>query len=115
MVANHDQILFYNLKLVLKRIYINQEHYNHLHTSLFLQYLGEIFEHSEVRSACVKDVTISRETMSEAGKKAFEACFHDLYSDIDISVTVVLPKNGSITPEEAVQMIKDNNAHLMAQ
>ena len=73
--------------------------------SLFLQYLGEIFEHSEVRSACVKDVTISRETMSEAGKKAFEACFHDLYSDIDISVTVVLPKNGSITPEEYMKRI----------
>lgn len=73
--------------------------------SLFLQYLGEIFEHSEVCSACVKDVTISRETMSEAGKKAFEACFHDLYSDIDISVTVVLPKNGSITPEEYMKRI----------
>ena len=67
---------------------------------LFLQYLGEIFKHPEIKSAVAKEITITRETIVEAGKKAFEACFHDIYSDIDMSVKVCLPKDGSISPEE---------------
>ena len=67
---------------------------------LFLQFLQEIFGHPEVTGCCVKDVVITRETMEDAGKKAFEASFHDLYSDVDLSVTVCLPKDGSVTPEE---------------
>ena len=54
--------------------------------ALFLRFLGEIFAHPEVISATVKEVLITRETMEETGKKAFEASFHDLYSDVDISV-----------------------------
>ena len=67
---------------------------------LFLQYLAEIFEHPEVISCCAKKVEITRETLVEAGKKAFEASFHDLYSDVDLSVRVRLPIDGSVTPEE---------------
>ena len=72
---------------------------------LFLQYLQEIFEHSEISSACVKGVLITRDTLEDAGKKAFESSFHDLYSDIDISVKVRLPKDGSVTPEEYTKRI----------
>ena len=72
---------------------------------LFLQYLADIFAHEEICSACVKDIVITRETMSEAGRKAFEACFHDLYSDIDMSLRVCLPKNSSVTPEDYLKRI----------
>ena len=72
---------------------------------LFLQYLADIFAHEEISSACVKDIVITRETMSEAGRKAFEACFHDLYSDIDMSLRVCLPKNSSVTPEDYLKRI----------
>ena len=68
--------------------------------ALFLQFLGEIFAHPEVVSATAKEVLITRETMEEAGKKAFEASFHDLYSDVDISVKVCLPGDGSVSSEE---------------
>ena len=68
--------------------------------ALFLQFLGEIFAHHEVVSATVKEVLITRETMEETGKKAFEASFHDLYSDVDISVKVCLPRDGSVTADE---------------
>ena len=68
--------------------------------ALFLRFLGEIFAHPEVISAAVKEVLITRETMEETGKKAFEASFHDLYSDVDISVKVRLPGDGSVTAEE---------------
>ena len=67
---------------------------------LFLQYLADIFGYPEVISCCAKEVEITRETLVEAGKKAFEASFHDLYSDVDLSVRVRLPKDGSVTPEE---------------
>ena len=67
---------------------------------LFLQYLATIFGFPEVVSCCAKEVVITRETLGDAGKQAFESGFHDLYSDIDLSVKVRLPKNGSVTPEE---------------
>ena len=72
---------------------------------LFLQYLAEVFAHAEISSACVKDIVITRETMSEAGREAFDACFHDLYSDIDMSLRVCLPKNSSVTPEDYLKRI----------
>lgn len=68
--------------------------------ALFLQFLGEIFAHPEVVSATVKEVLITRETMEEAGRNAFEASFHDLYSDVDISVKVCLPRDGSVTADK---------------
>ena len=72
---------------------------------LFLQYLQEIFERTEIRSASVKGIQIERETLAAAGKKAFESSFHDLYSDVDISLKVRLPKDGSVTPEEYLKRI----------
>ena len=72
---------------------------------LFLQYLQEVFGHPEISRACIKGVVITRETIEDAGKKAFESSFHDLYSDIDLSVTVCLPKDGSVTQEEYAKRI----------
>lgn len=72
---------------------------------LFLAYLQEIFEHPEVSGACVKGVVITREDLEESGKKAFVSSFHDLYSDVDISVKVRLPKDGSVTPVEYTKRI----------
>ena len=72
---------------------------------LFLQYLQEIFKHPEVISCCVKGAVITREAIENAGKKAFESGFHDLYSDIDLSVKVCLPEDGSVTPEEYTKRI----------
>ena len=66
----------------------------------FLEYLGALFAHPEIISAAVRDVVITRETISETGKQAFNAGFHDIYSDIDLSVKVRLPKNGSVTLED---------------
>ena len=71
----------------------------------FLRYLEDIFQHPEIISAAVRDIVITRETRCEAGKQAFEAGFHDIYSDIDLSVKVNLPKNGSVTPEDYMKRI----------
>ena len=71
----------------------------------FLQYLGDIFKHPEVKSAAVREIVITRETIKDAGMQAFEAGFHDLYSDIDLSVKVCLPKNGSVMPEDYMKRI----------
>jgi len=73
--------------------------------ALFLQYLGDIFAHPEVVNATVKEVVITRETMEEAGKNAFNASFHDLYSDVDISVKIRLPEDGSVTADEYMKRI----------
>lgn len=66
----------------------------------FMEYMDDIFRHPEIISACVKENVITRETLKEAGRRAFEAGFHDVYSDTDLSLKVRLPKDGSVTPEE---------------
>ena len=72
---------------------------------LFLQFLQDVFNHPEVVSCCVKKIDITRETLEDAGRKAFEASFHDLYSDVDLAVKVLLPKDGSVTPEDYTKRI----------
>ena len=71
----------------------------------FLKYLGDIFTHQEIKSASVRDIVISRETINDAGKQAFDAGYHDIYSDIDLHVKVSLPKDGSVTPEDYMKRI----------
>ena len=71
----------------------------------FLQYLEDIFQHPEITGAAVKGIAITRETAGCAGKQAFRAGFHDIYSDTDLSVNVRLPENGSVTPEEYMKRI----------
>ncbi len=71
----------------------------------FLLYLEDIFKHPEVASAAVKGIVITRETIREAGRQAFEAGFHDIYSDTDLSVKVCLPRNGSVTPADYMKRI----------
>ena len=66
----------------------------------FIQYLGDVFKHPEIESVCVKKNLITRDTVNENGRKAFEAGFHDVYSDADLVMKVHLPKDGSVTPEE---------------
>ena len=73
--------------------------------SLFLQFLQDVFKHPEVISCCVKKIVITRETLEESGRKAFDASFHDLYSDVDLSVRVRLPKDGSVTAGEYTKRI----------
>ncbi|MBO4347325.1 MAG: hypothetical protein J5840_06780 [Lachnospiraceae bacterium] len=71
----------------------------------FLQYMNEIFALPEVVSARVKDIIITRENRKEAGRQAFEAGFHDIYSDTDLHVNVRLPKNGFVTKEDYIKRI----------
>ena len=67
---------------------------------MFFQYLGKLFMLPEVISCGVKGTTITRENIDEHGKQAFEAGFHDIYSDVDLHIKVSLPQDRSITPEE---------------
>ena len=43
----------------------------------FVKYLETVFEHPEIIRASVRNIVINRENMEDAGKRAFEACFHD--------------------------------------
>ena len=67
--------------------------------SAFEQYMETVFALPEVISAGVRDITITRENAGDAVKRAFEAGFHDIYSDVDLSVRVCLPSDGSVTPD----------------
>ena len=71
----------------------------------FERYLKTVFERPEVVSAGVRKITIDHENMEEAGKRAFDAGFHDCCSDIDLSVKVCLPSDGSVTPEAYMKRI----------
>ena len=71
----------------------------------FRKYLETVFEHREIIRAGVRNIAITRENMEDAVKRAFEACFHDSYSDIDLSVKVCLPSDGSVTPDQYMKRI----------
>ena len=73
--------------------------------SAFERYLERIFELPEVVSASVRDITIHRRDIRDAGKRAFESGYHDCCSDIDLSVKVLLPSDGSVTPDEYMKRI----------
>ena len=74
--------------------------------SFFLQFLQDVFKHPEVISCCVKKTVITHETLEDAGRNAFEASFHDLFSDVDLAVKVRLPKDGSVKPEDSTKRIE---------
>ena len=71
----------------------------------FIKYLETVFEHPEIISAGVRSIVINRENIGEAGKRAFEAGFHDCYSDIDLFVKVCLPSDGSVTADQYMKRI----------
>lgn len=48
--------------------------------SAFGKYLETVFEHPEIISAGVRNTAITCENMEDAGKRAFEAGYHDCYS-----------------------------------
>lgn len=66
----------------------------------FLRYLDDIFELPEIISGCVKEINITRENKNMTAGQAFEAGFHDIYSDTDLFLRVRLPKDSPVTPED---------------
>ena len=72
----------------------------------FLNYLEEIFDLSEISNAKVRNIVINSATMKDDGRRAFEAGYHDCYSDVDLSVKVCLPMDGSITAEDYMKRIE---------
>ena len=67
---------------------------------MFSQYLRKLFMLPEVISCGVKGITITRENIDKYSKQAFEAGYHDIYSDVDLHIEVCLPQDCSITPED---------------
>ena len=84
-----------------KRIDLSKENME----EAFLRYLEEIFTLPEILNAKVRDVIIHRDTMKDDGRRAFEAGYHDCFSDVDLSVRVRLPKDGSVTAEDYMKRI----------
>ena len=54
----------------------------------FIKYLETVFEHPEIIRASVRNIVINRENTEDAGKRAFEAGFHDCFSDIDFNLSL---------------------------
>ena len=71
----------------------------------FVKYLETVFEHPEIIRASVRNIVINRENTEDAEKRAFEAGFHDCFSDIDLAVKVCLPSDGSITPAQYMKRV----------
>ena len=85
-----------------KRICLSKENME----EAFLKYLEELFSLPEIVNAKVRDIVIHRDTMKDDARRAFEAGYHDCYSDIDLSVKVCLPMDGSITAEDYIKRIE---------
>ena len=54
----------------------------------FVKYLETVFEHPEIIRASVRNIVINRENTEDAEKRAFEAGFHDCFSDIDFNLSL---------------------------
>ena len=72
----------------------------------FLKYLEELFSLPEIVNAKVRDIVIHRDSVKDDARRAFEAGYHDCYSDIDLSVKAYLPKNGLVTAEDYVKHVE---------
>ena len=73
--------------------------------SEFVKYIDKIFKFPEVKNAKVRDVVIDRDNKDNTIKQAFDIGYHDCYSDIDLSIMVRLPKNGSISADEYMKQL----------
>ena len=71
----------------------------------FVKYLETVFEHPEIIRASVRNIVINRENIEDSGKRAFDAGFHDCFSDTDLSMKVCLPSDGSVTPDQYMKRI----------
>ena len=71
----------------------------------FEEYMDRIFSLPEIMSAKVRDITITRDNKKDTVGRAFETGYHDCCSDIDLSVMVCLPKDGTVTSEEYMRRI----------
>ena len=73
--------------------------------SEFEKYIDKIFKLPEIKNVKVRDVIIDRDNKTDTIKQAFDIGYHDCYSDIDLSIMVGLPKNGSISADEYMEQI----------
>lgn len=73
--------------------------------SEFEKYIEKIFKLPEIKNAKVRDVIIDRDNKDNTIKQAFDIGYHDCYSDIDLSIMVKLPKNGSISADEYMKQL----------
>ena len=71
----------------------------------FQKYLECLFELREIKSVRVRDIMVDRENMGSAAARAFEAGYHDCFSDVDLLVRVCLPADGSLLPEAYMERI----------
>ena len=71
----------------------------------FSAYCMDIFCLPEIESITVRDIIIRREDLEGSVRRAVDASYHDSYSDIDLSVQVCLPPDGSIRPEDYIKRI----------
>ncbi len=71
----------------------------------FASFCEELFRLPEIESIRVRSVTVCREDWRETAKEAVAVGYHDCYSDTDMSLTVCLPADGSVTPDEYMRRI----------
>lgn len=71
----------------------------------FASFCEELFRLPEIESIKVRNVTVCREDWRETAREAVAAGYHDCYSDTDMSLTVCLPADGSVTSDEYMRRI----------
>ncbi len=71
----------------------------------FAAFCEAIFRLPEIENIKVRTVTVRRGDLHETVKEAVAIGYHDCYSDTDMSLTVCLPADGSVTPEAYMKRI----------
>ena len=71
----------------------------------FEKFTDRIFALQEIESVTVRDIVITRKDKKLSCRQAFEAGYHDCFSDVDLSVKVRLPKSDLVSKEEYMKRI----------
>lgn len=71
----------------------------------FTRLVEQLFSHPEIDGIRIRDTMISRDNNSQMMKKAVDKSYHDIYSDIDLTVVIRLKNNEEISPERYVMNI----------
>ncbi len=66
----------------------------------------KLFLLPEIECIRIKTMEICRSNKNEMIKSAIDKCYHDSYSDIDLSVVVRLSAEGGISSDEYVKHIE---------
>ena len=69
-------------------------------------FVDKLLSLPEIEYIKIRELKIRRDNKNEMIRSAIDECYHDSYSDIDLSILVKVSNGGGITPDEYVKHVE---------